>query len=44
MRYALIGLAIAVVVVLLTGGRVLFLPLLILLPLAGLAGERRRRY
>jgi hypothetical protein len=44
MRYALIGRAIAVVVFVLSGGRLLFAPLLILLPLAGLAGQRRRRY
>lgn len=42
MRFALTGLLIAVLVFLLTGGHVLFLPLLFLLPLGGLFGHRGR--
>jgi hypothetical protein len=42
MRYALIGLVIAVVIFALTGGHLLFLPLLFVLPLGGFFGRRRR--
>ncbi|HLY50432.1 MAG TPA: hypothetical protein VKR21_14670 [Solirubrobacteraceae bacterium] len=42
MRFAFYGLVIAVLVFVLTGGHVLFLPLLFLLPLGGLFGHRRR--
>jgi hypothetical protein len=42
MRYALIGLVIAVVVFAASGGHLLFLPLLFILPLGGLFGRRRR--
>lgn len=42
MRFALWGLVIAVVVFLASGGHVVFLPLLFLLPLGGLFGHRRR--
>jgi hypothetical protein len=39
----LAGLAIAALVYLLTGGHVIFLPILLVLPLGLLAGSRRRR-
>jgi hypothetical protein len=42
MRFALWGLVIAAIVFILTGGHILFLPLLFLLPLGGLFGHRRR--
>jgi hypothetical protein len=42
MRFALIGLLIAVAVFALSGGHLLFLPLLFVLPLGGLFGHRRR--
>jgi hypothetical protein len=42
MRFALWGLVIAVVVFLASGGHLVFLPLLFLLPLGGLFGHRRR--
>jgi hypothetical protein len=42
MRYVLVGLVIAVLVFVLTGGHLLFLPLLFILPLGGLFGRRRR--
>ena len=42
MRFALIGLLIAVVVFLASGGHLLFLPLFFILPLGGLFGARRR--
>lgn len=42
MRALLIGLALALVIYLVSGGHVLFLPLFFLLPL-GFAGGRRRR-
>jgi hypothetical protein len=42
MRFALWGLVIAAVVFIATGGHVVFLPLLFLLPLGGLLGHRRR--
>jgi hypothetical protein len=47
MRYVLIGLLIAIVVFAVSGGHLLFLPLLFILPLGGLFGGRsrdRRRY
>ncbi|MEA2155617.1 MAG: hypothetical protein QOE11_1757 [Solirubrobacteraceae bacterium] len=44
MRLALIGLVIAVVIFAASGGHLLFLPLLFVLPLGGLFGRRRRRY
>jgi hypothetical protein len=42
MRFALWGLVIAVVVFFASGGHLVFLPLLFLLPLGGLFGRRRR--
>lgn len=42
MRILLIAVAVAVAIYLVTGGHVLFLPLLLFLPL-GFAGRRRRR-
>ncbi len=42
MRFAFYGLAIAAAIFLISGGHVLFLPLLFLLPLGGLFGRRRR--
>jgi hypothetical protein len=44
MRYALIGLLIAVVVFAVSGGHLLFLPLLFILPLGGFFGRRSSRY
>lgn len=41
MRIALIGLIIAAVVFIASGGHVVFLPLFFLLPLGGLFGRRR---
>jgi hypothetical protein len=41
-RFAFYGLLIAVLVFMITGGHVFFLPLLFLLPLGGLFGHRRR--
>lgn len=41
MRIFLIGLAIALAIYLISGGHILFLPLLLFLPL-GFAGRRRR--
>jgi len=43
MRFALFGLLLAAAVFLISGGHVLFLPLLFLLPLGGLFTHRRRR-
>src|SRR5207245_762829 len=43
MRFALIGLLVAVAVFALSGGHLLLLPLLFVLPLGGLFGGRRRR-
>ena len=40
---ALAGLAVGVIVFLATGGHVLFLPLVLVLPLIGFWGTRRRR-
>jgi hypothetical protein len=42
MRLVLLGLLVAAVVYAASGGHVLFLPLLFLLPLGGLLGHRRR--
>ena len=42
MRFAVFGLLIALLVFVISGGHVLFLPLLFLLPLGGLLGHRRR--
>jgi hypothetical protein len=42
MRFALIGLVLAAAIFLLSGGHVIFLPRLFLLPLGGLFGHRRR--
>jgi hypothetical protein len=42
MPFALIGLLVAVAVFAISGGHVLFLPLLFLLPLGGLFGHRQR--
>jgi len=41
-RFALWGLVLAAVIFIASGGHVLFLPLLFLLPLGGLLGHRRR--
>jgi hypothetical protein len=43
MRFVLIGLIIAVLVFVVSGGHALFLPLFFVLPLGGLFGHRRRR-
>jgi hypothetical protein len=43
MWVALVGLLIAVVIFAASGGHILFLPLLFLLPLGGLFGHRRYR-
>jgi hypothetical protein len=42
MRFALLGLLLAAIIFAASGGHVIFLPLLILLPLGGLFGHRRR--
>jgi hypothetical protein len=42
MRFAILGLVIALLVFALSGGHLLFLPLLFVLPLGGLFGHRRR--
>lgn len=42
MRFILIGLLVAVAIYVLSGGHVLFLPLLLLLPLGGGLFHRRR--
>jgi hypothetical protein len=45
MRFVLVGLALAAVIFILTGGHLIFLPLFFVLPLGGLFGHRRsRRY
>ena len=44
MRFALWGLMLAAVVFIASGGHVLFLPLLFILPLGGLLSHRRRRW
>ena len=43
MRFALVGLLIAALVFVVSGGRVVFLPLFFLLPFGGLLGHRHRR-
>jgi hypothetical protein len=43
MRFALWGLVLAAVVLIASGGHVLFLPLFFILPLGGLLSHRRRR-
>jgi hypothetical protein len=43
MRFALVGLAVAAVIFIASGGHVLFLPLFFLLPFGGFFGHRRRR-
>jgi hypothetical protein len=42
-RFALLGLLIALIVFAASGGHLLFLPLFFVLPLGGLFGHRRRR-
>lgn len=42
MRFALIGLLLAAGIFVISGGHLLFLPLLFLLPIGGLFGHRRR--
>jgi hypothetical protein len=42
MRFAAVGLVIALLILLISGGHVLFIPLLFLLPLGGMFGHRRR--
>ncbi len=42
MRFAFYGLIIAVIIFAVSGGHILFLPLLFLFPLGGLFGHRRR--
>jgi hypothetical protein len=42
MRFALVGLLLAVAIFLVSGGHVLLLPLLFILPLGGLLTHRRR--
>jgi len=42
LRFALYGLIFALVVFALSGGHLVFLPLLFVLPLGGLLGHRRR--
>jgi hypothetical protein len=42
MRFALVGLLLALLVFAVSGGHVLFLPLLFLLPLGGMFGHHRR--
>lgn len=42
MRFALWGLVLAAVIIIVSGGHVVFLPLFFLLPLGGLFGHRRR--
>ena len=43
MRFALLGLMLAAIIFIGSGGHLLFLPLLFLLPLGGLFGHRRRQ-
>jgi uncharacterized membrane protein YccC len=43
MRYVLLGLLLAAVIFLVSGGHVVFLPLFFVLPLGGLFGARHRR-
>jgi len=42
MRFALVGLLIAVIVFAVSGGHMLFLPLFFVFPLFGMFGHRRR--
>ena len=42
MRFAVVGLVIALLIFVISGGHVLFLPLLFLLPLGGMFGHRQR--
>jgi hypothetical protein len=42
MRLAAVGLVLAVIVLVVSGGHLVFLPLFFVLPLAGLLGRRRR--
>jgi hypothetical protein len=42
MRFALLGLLLAAVIFIASGGHALFLPLFFVLPLGGLFGRRRR--
>ena len=42
MRFAAVGIVIAVLIFLISGGHVLFLPLLFLLPFGGMLGHRQR--
>jgi hypothetical protein len=42
-RFALVGLVIALLIFAVSGGHILLLPLFFLLPLGGLFGHRRRR-
>jgi hypothetical protein len=42
MRFALYGVLLAVLVFLISGGHLVFLPLLFLLPLGGMFGHHRR--
>jgi hypothetical protein len=42
MRFALFGLILAAIIFIASGGHLLFLPLLFVLPLGGLFGHRRR--
>jgi hypothetical protein len=45
MRFVLVGLALAALIFIVTGGHLIFLPLFFVLPLGGLFGHRRsRRY
>ena len=44
MRLLVFGLLIAAAIYLISGGHVLFLPLLLFIPLGGLFGRRRRGY
>lgn len=43
MRFVLVGLALATLIFIVTGGHLIFLPLFFVLPLGGLFGHRRRR-
>ena len=42
MRFAVVGLVVAFLIFLISGGHILFLPLLFLLPLGGMFGHRQR--
>ncbi|MGI8558548.1 MAG: hypothetical protein ACR2ND_09605 [Solirubrobacteraceae bacterium] len=42
MRFALYGLVLAAIIFIVSGGHLLFLPLLFVLPLGGLFGHRKR--